>query len=137
MISNNFLGTWLLDPTQSRYELGNPPASGTYTIKQDGTKLRFLMAWTDVAGEAHTAHFDGIPDGKQYPLEETAVADAVRLTLENAHTLVSTAYRAGQLILHAQRTLSEDGSTMTVVQSGNTPDGPYANLSVYRREQTS
>ena len=36
-------------------------------------------------------------------------------------------------ILHARRTLSDDHNTMTVVQSGHTEAGPYANFSVYKR----
>ncbi|MEM7112902.1 MAG: hypothetical protein AAF614_10760 [Chloroflexota bacterium] len=133
MKQNNFLGHWQFDPTQSRYQLGNPPQSGSYTIEEDDQRLVFKMAWTDIGGQEHAAQFHGIPDGKQYPLDDTTVADMVCLTLKDAYTLVSTAYKNGLLILHAQRTLSEDGNTMNIVQSGNTDAGPYANESVYRR----
>ena len=133
MKQNNFLGHWQLDAPQSRYHLGSPPQNGSYIIEEEGNRLIFKMAWTDVEEQEHAAQFHGIPDGKKYPLEDTTVADMVCLTLEDAYTLVSTAYKNGSLILHAQRTLSEDGNTMSIVQSGNTEAGPYANESVYRR----
>ena len=133
MEPNHFLGSWELDSQQSRYQLGEPPLTGTYRIAAEGQQLWFYMAWTAVNGNSHEASYAGTPDGKDYALEETAVADTVCLFFEDPLNLVSTAKRDGALILHARRTLADDLNTMTVIQSGHTEAGPYANFSVYNR----
>src|SRR5437870_4487807 len=48
-----FFGTWVLDPTQSVYEAGLPPQSGSYRIVPEGDSLKFTMEWVVENGQHH------------------------------------------------------------------------------------
>ena len=76
-----------------------------------------------------------IPDGQQHPYENPTAADFVSLTQVDERTLDSATFKGGEQIAYASRVLSDDGRTMTVSQSGNTPEGEaLVNVSVYRKQ---
>jgi hypothetical protein len=130
-----FYGEWALDPTQSQYELGNPPASGLYRLAAAGDAIAVTMIWDTVDGQHFEQRYEVIPDGKDYPYDSSAV-DALMCALVDPVTLDTTAKKNGQIVAHGRRTLSADGQTMTIVQSGQTPQGQsFRNLSVYRRKR--
>lgn len=129
-----FLGTWELIPDQSDYQLGQPPASGTYRITANETGYTFNIQWTTADGQEMAAAYDAIPDGQQHPYENPAIADAVSLTRVSEKQLDSASFKDGQQIAHAARILANDNQTMTVIQSGQTPDGgSFSNTAVYHR----
>ena len=133
-----FLGTWLLEPAQSQYAFGPPPKTGTYTLSAQGEYIHFDIAWTDQNDQPFQHSFDMIPDGQQHPYENPAVADFGSLTRVNERTLDSATFKGGQQIAYASRVLSDDGLTMTVSQSGNTPQGePFVNVSRYTKQTGS
>lgn len=139
MISNSlaaalqpFLGTWRLDPAESRYEWGPPPRDGAYLLAYDGARLHFTIEWTGADGAPRSQEIDALPDGQEHPYTGPGV-DAVCYTLVDAATLDSTALLAGQVVAHARRRLLA-GAGMEIVQSGSRPDGSrFANRSLYRR----
>lgn len=127
-----FLGTWELEPAQAQYEAGQPPKSGTYAIAFDGERLHFTVDWVTADDKPMHTAFSAIADGQEHPFENPAQADSTCYTLTDAHMLENTASKGGQVIATARRTLSEDGQTMTVTQSGKLPDGkPFSNVAVY------
>ena len=129
-----FLGHWELDPASCKYEQGEPPASGTYIIRQDGSELIFDMAWTDSAGTPHEASFRGNPDGEPRPFNGGDLVDSLTVTAESRSELNSSAAMKGQTLMHATRTLIDD-DTMRIVQTVYLPDGSApANKSVYHRQ---
>jgi hypothetical protein len=130
-----FLGTWVLDPAQSRYQFGQPPKSGSYKISARGNRYHTDIQWTDQTDRAFEASYDAVPDGVEHPYENPAVADAVSMTRINAYTLDSASVKDGQRIAYARRVLSEDGQIMTITQSGvNTQGDSYVNLAVYVKQ---
>ena len=129
-----FLGTWQLIPNQSRYDFGQPPASGTYRIAANKTGYSFTIQWTTADSQPMNVAYDSVPDGQQHPYENPAIADAVSMTRVSERQLDSASFKDGQQIAHAARVLSADGQTMTITQSGTTPDGVFfSNVSRYRR----
>jgi len=133
--SDQFIGTWKLDPTQSQYEFGTPPQSGLYCIEPDGDELKFSADWVGGDGKSYQISFSGIPDGKDYPYENPALADTLSLTQVDKTRLDSTSKKDGHVILHASRVLSADVTEMTVTQSGTAPTGnPCSNVSVYYKQ---
>lgn len=131
----NFVGKWRLDPAQSRYEFGQPPKEGTYTIIFDGHRLHFIMDWKNQSDQAFQQVVEGIPDGIEYPYDgNPEFADSICYALIDKFTLDSTAKKEGRVVGYARRTLEPDGSTMKIIQSGTTPEGqPFSNLSIYQR----
>jgi haloalkane dehalogenase len=132
---DRFLGTWELDPSQSNYEVREPPASGVYSIQPDEDGYLLNLAWTTAHGDGMEMAYQAIPNGKIYPYTENpAAADAISMTRVNEQRLDSASFRGGNQIAWASRILSSDGQVMTVDQSGLGPDGErYHNLSVYHR----
>jgi hypothetical protein len=130
-----FYGEWELDPTLSQYEVGTPPASGLYRLAAAGPAIAVTMIWDTVEGQHFEQSYEVIPDGQEYPYDSPAV-DTLMCELVDSRTLDTTAKKNGQIVAHGRRTLSEDGQTMTIVQSGPTPNGAqFHNLSVYRRKR--
>ena len=128
---SRFLGHWELDPASCTYQQGEPPASGTYTIREQGKDLVFDMAWSDKAGESHTASFRGKPDGVAFPFKGTDLVDSFVITAESRSELNSSASLNGETLMKATRTLIDD-ETMRIVQTVYLPDGSApANRSVY------
>lgn len=136
VIGDPFVGTWKLDPEQSRYQFGSPPQSGTYRIEADGNSYLITMDWIDAQGKSLHQSYIAIPDGVQHPYENTNVADFVSMTRLDELTLDSATYKGGERIAYAVRSLSADKQTMTITQSGTTPMGGVAfeNRAVYVRE---
>jgi hypothetical protein len=132
---HGFIGTWVLRPEKSRYELGQPPQTGSYTIEEDGDGLTITMDWVAADGKAYHQVYRGIPDGKSYPYDENPAVDAFSMTAVDARTLDTEATKDAQVVSYARRVLSEDGQIMTVTMSGNTPQGTaYTNLAIYERQ---
>jgi hypothetical protein len=135
MNNDAFLGQWEMDPAENRYEAGQPPLSGSYTIEPDGDTYRFLMAWTNAEGQPFEMEYRTTPDGVAYPYENPDVADTNKTTRVDAFTLDTETMKDGKSIATGRRVLSPDGRTMTIVQSGVRPDGTsFKNLSLYRRK---
>ena len=135
MIDDAFLGHWEMDPAENRYEAGQPPQSGSYTIEPDGESYLFKMAWTNVEGQPFEMEYRTTPDGIVYPYENPAVADTIQTTRVDAYTLDTETTKAGKVIAAGRRVLSPDGQTMTITQSGFRPDGTrFLNRSLYRRK---
>jgi hypothetical protein len=129
-----FLGTWKLKAEGSQYHFGDPPKSGVYTIEAEGDAYLITMEWVSADGSSYNLSYRSIPDGVDYPYENPVIAEAVSMTRIDEYTLDSTSKSGGQIISHARRTLSEDGRTMTVTQSGIGPNGEeYTNLSIYEK----
>lgn len=128
-----FLASWDLDPASCKYEQGDPPASGNHTIREEGGKLVFDMAWTDASGQNHTASFSGRPDGAAMPFKGTDLVDSFSISAESRSELNSSAFLKGEKLMHAARTLIDD-ETMRIVQTVYLPDGTApANRAVYYR----
>lgn len=128
-----FLGTWRLDPHESRYEFGQPPLDGAYTISGDAERLHFDIEWTAPSGKPQRQTVDAVPDGQEHSYTGPGV-DSICYTLVNARTLDSTASKLGQVVAHARRVLQVGGAQMEIVQSGLLPSGDsFANRSLYRR----
>ena len=134
-MSDAFLGHWEMDPAENRYEAGQPPQSGSYTIMRVGADYRFLMAWTNAEGQPFEMEYRTTPDGTAYPYENPAVADTIKTTRVDAYTLDTETTKDGKVIATGRRVLSTDSHAMTVTQSGFRPDGTaFTNRSIYRRK---
>lgn len=130
-----FIGLWEFDPQGALYEFGQPPLSGRYHIQPDGDGYLITMEWSTAKGQSHRLSYRGIPDGKEYPSENPAVADTISMSRVDHRTLDSTAKKAGHVTSYARRVLSADGRTMTITQSGTMPEGQeFTNLSIYQKQ---
>lgn len=131
-----FLGIWDLDTDASAYELGAPPARGTYQLVMEENaepgQVAVVMDWTDTAGKDFHLVYFMTPDGQDHPYADSPAVDAVATTLVDAQTLDTVSKKDGQVVARGLRELSEDGMMMKVTQSGKTPDGgAFQNIAFY------
>ncbi len=132
-MKDTFLGTWQLDPEQNNYQSGNPPKTGLYIIQPKDEGYLVTMKWTNQDNQDFEMSYEAIPDGKDYPTDAPNV-DSMSMTRVDEKTLDSSSMSGYTVIAFARRILSEDNNTMTITQSGKTPDGDdFANVSAYKR----
>ncbi len=133
---DRFFGDWILDPASCRYEQGEPPVSGGYTISRLGDDIAFDIAWTDAGGEAHRHSFVSRPEGRPEPFKGGELADAMTTCAPVEGVLETRASYQGRDRMVVVRTLSVDGMSMEVVQTVTLPDlTEVSNRAVYARAQ--
>lgn len=136
-MTDPFLGVWQMQPEYNDYQFGEPPAEGTYTIEQNSGGYTITMTWVTSDGKDMQTAYHGSPDDIIYPTGLEVGPDGMSMTRADERTLDSRAFIGEVEVAYATRILSEDGNTMTVKQSGKTPDGDdFTNISVYVRQST-
>lgn len=130
----NYLGIWILIPELSIYQTGQPPWSGRYTISGNETEVHFDIEWVDVNGDEHSLVFGGTHDGTRYPITAPGVTE-VSFTVVDDHTLDSSAYCKGEVVMTARRVASKDGKLLAVSQVIHSATHTTSNFQVYRREE--
>lgn len=137
---DHIVGTWVLIPELSIYEVGAPPASGVYEIARSQDRYDFTVRWTvEVGGAELSAAFGGPGDGSARPLDLPAGApdgtpDAMTITRVDEATLDSEAILDGRVVAYARRRVSSGGGLLSVMQEVRTPEGRGPrNFQVYRR----
>ena len=134
-MTDAFLGTWIMQPEQNDYQFGNPPQQGSYKIETEGDGYLVTMDWMTADGKEMTMSYNAIPDGKEYPTDPATGVDTMSMTRISDNVLDSAAMKDGVVVAYGTRILSEDENTMTVKQSGKTPNGQeFINTSVYLRK---
>ncbi|MDF1686548.1 MAG: hypothetical protein ACJAXQ_001828 [Parvibaculaceae bacterium] len=135
-----FLGSWILDTSSCEFEQGDAPQAGSYHIvEQAGTaggiaSLLFRTQWVDSEGEAQSAEFSGIPDGKPVPFNGGDLADALSVTAVSRRELNSAAFYKEHERMTVSRQLDDTGGALRLIQAVKLPSGEQpTNISIYRR----
>lgn len=128
-----FAGTWQLDARRCSYQDGDPPRSSTQRIVIRDGRVIFHVESVLSDGWDVSYVLSRIPDGIERRHSDPMVADTLVTRVEGR--VLETISRRGDLITrHTVRTLSEDGSTLSVLQIGvNAYGKPFRNRSVYHR----
>jgi hypothetical protein len=117
-----FAGTWDRNPIRL---IGNSP-SGIAFEAYDEDGLRFTSDQVEYSAK---------PDGKDYPVRGTIVANSVVLKRIDARTLEEVWKDNGKVAANVLRVVSADGGELRVTARGTTPQGePFENLFVYRKK---
>jgi hypothetical protein len=121
------LGTWKMNVAQSKFSPGPAPKSSTVTFKATGPGVSAVIDGVGPDGTKvhweYTANFDGKP----YPVKGNPDGDMVVATRVNP-TTIETAYTLkGKPTLVVRRTVSPDGKTLTVTQTGTNGQGQKTN----------
>jgi hypothetical protein len=120
------LGTWRLNVAKSKFVPGPAPKSSTVIYSAAGQGLKTAVEAVSATGKLnweYTTNFDGKPSSVTgNPDADMAVVKRIDAnTVEIAQTL------KGKPTLMVRRTLSADGKTMTVTQTGTDAKGQKVN----------
>ena len=128
-----FSGTWRLDPKQCVYQDGDPPRSSTQRIDIRDGRVIFHVESVLSDGWDVSYVLSRIPDSVERRHTDPMIADTL-LTRVEGRVLETISRRGGLITRHTVRTLSEDGSMLSVLQIGVNANGqPFRNRSVYYR----
>jgi hypothetical protein len=126
-----FLGSWILDTSSCEFEQGDAPQAGT---AGGIASLLFRTQWVDSEGEAQSAEFSGIPDGKPVPFNGGDLADALSVTAVSRRELNSAAFYKEHERMTVSRQLDDTGGALRLIQAVKLPSGEQpTNISIYRR----
>lgn len=124
-----FLGNWELVPGESKFEFDNAPTKATLHVKPEQGGLFMRAEWLD-------------PKSKKGELEHELAFNRptmvngveVTLSLVDAATLDTVVVKAGAEVSRTRRTLSKDGKTMELTQTGMLPNQKaFTNVSKYKK----
>lgn len=127
--SKAFVGTWELVPAESKFEFDNPPKKATILVKPEKGGLFMRAEWLDPKskkGEVEHELFFNKP----------TMVNGVEVTLElvDAGTLDTIVAKEGAELSRVRRTLSKDGKTMELKQTGTLPNKKaFTNVSKYKK----
>lgn len=130
------LGTWRFLPAESTYESGPAPReSQRVWEKAPNGQVRFIHTGVGATGQPFRTEFTVGYDGKPAPVTGGSLYDSVSLQRVDARTIDQTFRKAGKITVQARRTISPDGTRMTIIAMGAKADGkPFRNKLVYARK---
>src|SRR5260370_1703593 len=130
------LGEWKLDILRSRYRQGPGPRSFFFFKQKTAYEIRVRVTTVDARGKTETTEYPTNFDGKDYIQPGTNPGDTVSLTRHNDYHASAVLNHADKIIANVERSISDDGQTMTITFKGTVPNGDVVdNLSIYTQVQ--
>ena len=130
------IGTWKLNLAKSKFSPGPPPKSQTLKIEAWGNDgVKYTADGVNADGKPTHAEFQAKYDGKEYAFKGNADADMIAYKRIDANTVQATTKLKGKVTISAKVTVSADGKTRTVAQTGTDAQGRTVNtVAVYDKQ---
>jgi hypothetical protein len=135
LAAENWLGTWKVDLTKSKYSPG--PAPKSYTLKFEATPSGIEFTGDGVIAEGKATHsmFLSNFDGKDVPYEGNADADTASPKKIDDNSYDNPWKKGGKATITAKVVVSADGKTMTITQTGTNAKGEAVNNTIVYNKQ--
>lgn len=120
------VGNWKLNLAKSTFGSGAPLKGRTLHWEWDGQTLKHTAETIEATGERTVAHFEGKFDDKDYPVYENGGKTAVRyvrLKRADPYHIEITSRKDGKDLTTFRHTITQDGKTDTISQTGDTRQG--------------
>jgi hypothetical protein len=125
-VDKAYMGTWKLNVAKSTYENATPPKDGT-RIHEDRGNGFVLVIQDGVNSQGAKTHSEYVykADGRDYPIAAPNQTGVQRIALKavDAMTVTYQIKVDGKVVTDGKRTVSKDGRTMTLEQTGTNPQG--------------
>jgi hypothetical protein len=120
---NPAVGTWELNVAKSKFAGAAPKSeTRTYLESVDGTTT-LTGKTVSSAGTENTTSMTYKPDGKDYPITGSQTFDSLSVKPINSHTVAFSLKKAGKVVATGRRTVSKDGKTLTMTETGTDESG--------------
>jgi hypothetical protein len=132
--ADSWMGTWKLDPAASKFSPG--PAPKDQVIKFSETEEGTLVRGDTIAadGKASQMMYVSKFDGADVPWKGNPNADTASVKRIDANHYESVWKKGGKTTLRSKVSVSADGKTLTIVQTGTDAQGKaVSNTAVYHR----
>ncbi len=133
---NPAVGTWELNVAKSKFS-GAAPKSATRTYSESADGATTLTAKTVSAdGTENTISMTYKPDGKDYPITTgSQTVESISVRRINSHIVAFRVKRAGKVVETGRRTVSRDGKTLTMTETGTDASGAkFEDKGVYDKQ---
>ena len=127
--SKAFLGTWELVPEESKFQFDNPPKKATIQVKPEKGGLFMRAEWLDPKSKKGEIEHELV-------FNKATLVNGTEVTLElvDANTLDTIVAKEGAELSRTRRTVSKDGKTMELTQTGKGPNQQaFTNVSRYKK----
>jgi len=137
------VGTWKQDLAKSKYSPGPPPKSAVVSkVAAVAGGVRVVTDNVNAEGQPTHTEYTAKFDGKYYPRQatvggkpNTTTYDSVLLKKIDAYNYETTEKQRGQMFGFAHWTISQDGKTRTLTETGKNAQGQAtSNTIVYDKQ---
>jgi hypothetical protein len=127
--TEKWIGTWKMNPAKSKYSPGPPDREWTLQFEKTDAGIKLTSFGINAQGEKRAYTFVSRFDGTEVLWMNNPSMDACAPLKMNDNLYVNIAKKGGKLLQIVRVEVSQDGKTLTVVQTGNVD-----NLVVYDRK---
>ena len=132
---DNWVGTWKLNVAKSKFSPGPAPKSQTLKFEAAPGGLTLTSDSVDAEGRATHGGYTAKFDGSDAPWAGNPDADTASPKRIDDNSYENTWKKGGKVTVVAKATVSKDGKTLTITQTGTNAKGQAVNnLSVYERQ---
>jgi hypothetical protein len=118
------VGTWRLNPSESKFNSGPPPQTIILRIEPSGDNgLKITTETIDAQGKRSVSTVNGAMDGKDSPVTGDPDADSASLKRDDANTTETQNKKSGRITSFFRRIVSRDKKKMTVTKTEKNAQG--------------
>jgi hypothetical protein len=118
------VGTWKLDPSESKFNSGPPPQSIIMRIEPAGDNgLKITTETIDAQGKHSVSTVNGTLDGKDSQVTGDPNADSASMKRDDTNTTETQNKKSGRITSFFRRIVSRDKKKMTVTKTQNDAQG--------------
>lgn len=134
MAADPFVGTWKLNPAESKFKAGAPYQEATITISESGSDNDVALKGTAANGAPLSAHYTVPANGGIGKIVEGPF-EAVSGKILNARERETSFSKVGKVSYTTHAKVSKDGKTLTVASKGTNAAGQTVDgVSVYDKQ---
>jgi hypothetical protein len=134
LAGDNWVGSWKLNAAKSKMG-SNAIRAQTLTFEATPAGLKLTSDGTDGEGKPMHGGYTSKFDGKDVPWAGNPMADTAAPKRIDDNTYENVWKKAGKATVTAKVSVSKDGKTLTISQTGTDAKGaPVSSLAVYDRQ---
>jgi hypothetical protein len=126
-----WLGSWKLNLAKSKYNLPDAvPKSETLKSEEAAGGMKGIVDGVDAQGKPMHWEYSAKYDGKDYPWTGNPNADMIVLKRVDDRNYEATWKLKGKTLMTSKNTVSPDGKTRTIIQTGKDVQGRDVNFTL-------
>jgi hypothetical protein len=131
--ADNWVGTWKLNPGKSK--TANAITAQTLKFEATPEGIKLSSEGTDAQGQPMKSGYTSKFDGKDVPWAGNPMADTAAPKRIDDNTYENVWKKAGKVTVTAKVSVSGDGKTLTITQTGMDAEGkPVSAMTVYDKQ---
>ncbi len=135
LAGDNWVGTWKLNPTKSKFSPGPGPKSQTLKFESTAEGIKLASESVDAEGKATQGGYTAKFDGKDVPFAGNTNADTAAPKKLDDNSYQNVWKKAGKVTITTKGVVSADGKTLTISQSGTNAKGEaVSSTAVYEKQ---